>query len=1111
MRTSKTSNSRKKEQTSKKSRSGKNSSRKTASGRTTGRISKTSSKRRREIEEATDQISVLEVMSERAGAFKPFALVFLSLFCLYVGVALFSFFPEDAQNIASGDVKNICGPLGAAISKSLFLIFGYGAWAILPLGGLFAWVAADRPLISPVKMAGVGVLFWMTLCFITLLSVDIEIESFYPGGNLGFITISLMEKTIGYAGAWFVVLGVATTVFVFVAGKDLKELVEKGLQRVETDGPSLGRQSMNWGQEVFELVKDYTKQAKESLQDRFSGEDIWDEDDSWFTEEFSKTEHTHDGMEYSEEDSFPPSVFETDYDSEYFSEDCSAEYSEEYSYETKEVPSEIDVTKTKVQEDFLAEAEWEGSIPETRTNATSEKFMRSVERDIRKKVEQDSEYTIDEEISDYDVPAFMTKNKGTATHNMNSDTESVEEEPVEDHISEDWQEDLSSWYSTNTNIPLSSPKGKVSALPEPPLVDNMTIKSKKKRISKQATKEAGKQVTKQSAKQNAKQDARQGGKQQSTQSAKQTAKELRKTSTKRNTPKPEPTYFDEESEDLNYQTNFSEAEVSEESSSIQIPESDVTPPESLPSYFHEDDDSEEEENTPARALVAPGRVESGGDAEVKALYNPYKDFELPSLDLLDKHERSIAQFDEEELQEMADVLVDKLAEFRVMGEVETICPGPVITTFEFKPAPGVKVSKVSGLEDDIKMALMAEAVRILAPIPGRDVIGIEVPNRTRQVIWSKDVFGSKAFKENNSLLPMALGKEVDGMPYVTDLAKTPHLLVAGTTGSGKSVGINTMLVSMLLRHSPETLRMILIDPKMLEFGIYDDIPHLLHPVVTEMELAHAILEWSCSEMDDRYRLMKKFKTRNIESYNRKLPKELANWNQQKAAYYAPDDWDGSTPPPRPKKMPYIVIVIDEFSDLIGQVGKEVEECVVRIAQKARACGIHIILATQRPSADVLTGKIKANLPSRICFRVGSPSNSRIVLGDSGGESLLGRGDMIYKGPAGTLKRCHGPFLSDEEVERITDHLREQAKPEYIQGIILSSERKKDKSDEYDELYDQVVSCVIEKNRASTSMVQREFSIGYNRAAKIIEQMERDGVIGEARGAKPRKILASRLD
>ena len=1052
MRTSKTSNSKRKEKTGKrkKTHSAKTSSRNTSSGRTSAKMSKTSS-RRHLVEEITEQISVLELVSEKVVAFKPFGLVFLSLFCLYIGVALFSYAATDFKNIGLGDIQNICGPLGAFASSYLFLIFGYGGWAILPLGGVFAWVAADRALLSPVKLSGVAVLFWMVLCFVTLLSIDVEVTDYHPGGTLGFTTIVLMEKVIGYAGAWFVVLGVATTVFVFVAGKDLKDLVEKGLQRVEKEGPSLGRQSMNWGQEVFERIKEHSVRAKDAIQDRFSGDDWVDEDDSW-SHNFSDKSYTDDGLEYSEDDSFPPSVFETDYDSEALSED--------YSYETKELPNDLDVTKTKVQVDFLAEAEWDGSALETATSISSS-FVASSREQRKDKIEQNSEQELDEEISDYDMPAFMTQNNSSKS--LGTETASVEEP-----VSEEWQEDLSSWYSTKVNVPLSSPNGKVSALPEMPLIDKVTIKSKKQ-------KEIAAKVLK---------------------------KEEASAAKKRHL----------EMEYLEERNLSEEAEYSEESSSIQMPTSEVTPPESLLMSFEDDEIlDEEEEATPARALVSPGNINSGGDSEVKALYNPYKDFELPSLDLLDHHEKSVAQFDEEELQEMADMLVDKLAEFRVMGEVETICPGPVITTFEFKPAPGVKVSKVSGLEDDIKMALMAESVRILAPIPGRDVIGIEIPNRTRQVIWSRDVFASKAFKENTSLLPMALGKTVDGMPYVTDLAKTPHLLVAGTTGSGKSVGINTMLVSMLFRHSPETLRMILIDPKMLEFGIYDDIPHLLHPVVTEMELAHAILEWACDEMDARYRIMKKFKTRNIASYNKKLPKELASWTQQKAAYYAPDDWDGSTPPPRPKKMPFIVIVIDEFSDLIGQVGKEVEECVVRIAQKARACGIHIILATQRPSADVLTGKIKANLPSRICFRVGSASNSRIVLDDSGGESLLGRGDMIYKAPSGSLLRCHCPFLSDEEIERITDHLRDQGKPEYIQNIILPSKNKDDKDDLYDELYDKAVACVVDKNRASTSMIQREFSIGYNRAAKIIEQMERDGVIGESRGAKPRKILQNRLD
>ena len=387
-------------------------------------------------------------------------------------------------------------------------------------------------------------------------------------------------------------------------------------------------------------------------------------------------------------------------------------------------------------------------------------------------------------------------------------------------------------------------------------------------------------------------------------------------------------------------------------SNIQLPEREVTPAMAMSIDSMEFDEASEEdfeESTPARAMVNPGNIQTGGEGEVRELTNPYADFQLPTLDMLDYHEKDVAKYDEDELMELADTLVDKLADFKVHGEVETICPGPVITTFEFKPARGVRVSKIATLSDDIAMALRAVSVRIVAPIPGKDVVGIEIPNKERQIIWSRDMLGSKVFQESKAILPMAIGKDVNGFPYVTDLTKTPHLLVAGTTGSGKSVGVNTMLVSMLLRHSPETLRLILVDPKMLEFEMYNNIPHLLHPVVTDPTQASGILQWACVEMDRRYALMAKFKTRNIESYNKRLTEELSEWDQSKAVYYAPDNWDGKSRLPKPKKMPYIVVVIDELADLMMVAGKEVEESIIRIAQKARAVGFILSL----PLSDLL--------------------------------------------------------------------------------------------------------------------------------------------------------------
>jgi len=512
--------------------------------------------------------------------------------------------------------------------------------------------------------------------------------------------------------------------------------------------------------------------------------------------------------------------------------------------------------------------------------------------------------------------------------------------------------------------------------------------------------------------------------------------------------------------------------------------------------------------------VTPGSLESGGNQDdgraivVPEIRTP---FELPHLDLLDSHPRDVASFDENVLRELAGTLEDKLADFGVKGEVVAIRPGPVITTFEYLPAPGIKVSKIAGLQDDIAMALKALRVRIIAPIPGKGVVGIEIPNTNRLTVWIRDMIGSSEFRENTGALPMALGKTVDGKPRVADLAKMPHLLVGGTTGSGKSVGVNAMLLSLLYTRTPEELRMILVDPKMLEFEMYRDIPHLLHPVVTDPKLASAALKWACTEMDHRYRVLSQWKVRSIANYNTKLEQELEDWTPEKARRYAPPDWpEGQTPPP-PKRMPYLVIVIDELADLMMVAAKDVEESIIRIAQKARAAGIHLIVATQRPSVNVITGLIKANMPSRIAFQVRTKIDGRTILDQNGAEALLGKGDMLFLPPGvSALERLHGAFVSDDEVNGVTDFTRAQGTPVY-EAEIKSDDgtgRSIDE-EEYDELYDEAVAFIVESGKASSSMIQRRFKIGYNRAARIIEVMEQEGVVGAADGARPREVLVGR--
>jgi len=514
-----------------------------------------------------------------------------------------------------------------------------------------------------------------------------------------------------------------------------------------------------------------------------------------------------------------------------------------------------------------------------------------------------------------------------------------------------------------------------------------------------------------------------------------------------------------------------------------------------------------------QVVVKKGDLECGGDNSagvvVERASEPDYPYELPTLSLLDKHQKQVGTLNEDELRMQGQILEQKLADFGVKGEVTAIRPGPIITIFEYLPAPGIKVAKIANLTDDIAMAMKAIRVRIVAPIPGRGVVGVEIPNVSRQTVWFRDLLVSKEFRESDRQLPMALGKSVDGKPVIADLASMPHLLVGGTTGAGKSVSVNAMLMTLLYARTPEDLRMILIDPKMLEFELYRDIPHLLHPVVTNPKLASAALKWACGEMERRYAILARWGTRSIHLYNKKMEREMQDWTPEKAKKFAPRDWPKSEAPPIPKKLPYIVVVIDELADLMMVARKEVEESIVRLAQKARAAGIHLIVATQRPSADVITGLIKANMPSRCSFQVRTKIDSRVILDQNGAETLLGKGDMLFLPPGvGALERVHGPFVSDEEVSSVTDFLREQGDPDYEAEIrVFDEEGATVGEEEYDEVYDHAVQIVTEAGKASTSMIQRRLKIGYNRAARIVEMMEREGVVGPADGARPREVFA----
>ncbi len=486
-------------------------------------------------------------------------------------------------------------------------------------------------------------------------------------------------------------------------------------------------------------------------------------------------------------------------------------------------------------------------------------------------------------------------------------------------------------------------------------------------------------------------------------------------------------------------------------------------------------------------------------------------YKLPPLTLLDAPPAEHAQIDEAALERSARVLEQKLADFGVEGHVVEVQPGPVVTMYKFEPGSGVKVSQIVNLADDLSMALRAAAVRIQAPVPGEAVVGIEVPNRKRERVYLREILESEEFASNQSQLTVALGKDIAGRPTAADLAKMPHLLIAGATGTGKSVSLHTMIAAILFNATADDARFILIDPKMLELSVYENIPHLLVPVVVEPTKAASALLWATQEMESRYFKMRDLGVRNIDGYNRLLSSkapivELKPANQ--IGEGAPETADAPAKIEH-RKLPKIVIIIDELADLLLSEGKTVERDITRLAQKARAAGIHLILATQRPSVDVITGLIKANLPARISFQVTSRVDSRTILDSIGSERLLGAGDMLFM-PPGTakLQRLHGPFVSEQEIRKVVEFLRAQGAPEYQMEILETrppSDEAGDGVDEKDEMYDEAVRIVTETGQASISMIQRRLRVGYNRAARMVEQMEREGLVMPADGARPREV------
>ncbi len=497
------------------------------------------------------------------------------------------------------------------------------------------------------------------------------------------------------------------------------------------------------------------------------------------------------------------------------------------------------------------------------------------------------------------------------------------------------------------------------------------------------------------------------------------------------------------------------------------------------------------EKKPIKPVPAPKQ-------EVFEFMRSGKGFQLPSTDFLDETDIKRVSADDENLRMQSRLLEKKLEDFGVHGRVVAVSPGPVITTFEYEPAPGIKINKVVTLADDLALALRSSSIRIVAPIPGKAVIGIEVPNANREMVNFREVVVSNAFEKSNSKLTICLGKDIVGNPVVAALDKMPHLLIAGATGTGKSVALNAMICSLLYKAKPDEVKIILVDPKRIELTSYDGIPHLITPVVTSAKKATNALFWAVREMEKRYELLSELKARNIQQYNQKIDKLRKEGKED-----------------LPDKLPFIVVVIDELADLMMLSSRDVEVALTRLAQMARAAGIHLILATQRPSVDVLTGIIKANFPTRLTFQVSSKTDSRTIIDTNGAENLLGNGDMLFL-PPGTakLQRIHGAYISEAELTQITKFLRHQEKPEYNEAVTETTALEaaaEDGEQEYDERYDDAVALIAKTRQASISMIQRHLRIGYNRAARIIETMEKEGIVGPADGAKPRDVLISSFD
>ncbi|MCB9779151.1 MAG: DNA translocase FtsK 4TM domain-containing protein [Alphaproteobacteria bacterium] len=976
---------------------------------------------------------------------RPVVLLGGLLGSIYSAVALATWNPLDPSwTHASGtQVTNAGGPVGAVLADLLYQVLGYGAWSVLLVGFALGWTLARRPLGGLGRVLGVAAFCWATLGMVALVWPALPGADFPAGGLVGEISVENIRGLVGPAGTWIVLVGTVLASLPFAARIRLEDLAERFVGGVETAAPKVGQAGVGLGKRAVGGVAAAGAAVAERVRDARAQAQALDEEEGW-----------DDATAWGQEEGAVPTGTGWDGAPPPTSwQDDAAPGTAWHSGPAAAPP--VDPVPTGRPAVGLESVEPAASSSRAFSTPALETPATPTQASGRALVEAEWEPTLPPPIDDSDMVRDTIPAAALAAdlpldrkpHDLVAASRRAAR-PMHAAPSEAGLSDAGTAADTSEPAASSPFGGRVSvALPPEPSLGPRGSVAPVPSVRASAA-------------------------------ALASAADL-----------PEPASLHGLVEPRRQTEPPAPAE-----------EAPYVPP-------------KRDEKTPGRRVeVTPGNLISGGDedrAELIADPTP-STFELPHLGLLDTHERDIAKFDEIELQSLAQTLEEKLGDFKVEGEVVAIRPGPVVTTFEYLPAPGIKISKIANLSDDIAMALKATRVRIVAPIPGKGVVGIEIPNKKRMTVWYRDLMAGEVFRKHKGPLPMALGKTSEGKVYFGDLSSMPHLLVGGTTGSGKSVGVNSMLLTMLYARTPEELKLILIDPKMLEFELYRDIPHLLHPVITEPKLASAALKWACIEMDERYRTLSRWGVRNIAGYNKAVERELEDWSVEKAWRYAPADWPGDEAPPVPQKMPHIVIVIDELADLMMVAAKDVEESIIRIAQKARAAGIHLIVATQRPSVNVITGLIKANMPSRIAFQVRTRVDGRTILDQNGAENLLGKGDMLFLPPGvSALVRLHGPFVSDDEVKKVTDFLRDQASPDYEAQITADEDNADlpDSDEDYDDLYDLAVAYVCRQGKASASMIQREFRIGYNRAARILEFMERDGVVGPADGARPREVLA----